>query len=185
MRSLQVYHSNEELPATYECQIRAYVRMLWHDHYLYDLDEPFIPPERHPHYVVMVERHALFSAARVNWVTVEHAGEGLRMYCLGDVFTYPAFRKQGYGRQVVAAATDLIRSDPEADAAILFTQPDLNNFFGQSGWKHIAGLSASVGERDNAEPHHYFAMMLFLSDRARAMQTAFETQPIFLPGYAW
>ena len=185
MLSIQVFHSTDELPAAYECQIRAYVRILWNDSYVHDLDAPLVPPERHPHFVVLGERHALFSAARVSWVMVEHAGHQLKMYCLGDVFTYPAFRNRGYGRQVVDAATELIRSDPEADAAILFTEPDLENFYAQSGWQHVAGLSATIGDPDYPEPNPGFAMMQFLSDRTEKMQGTFETRPLFLPGFGW
>jgi predicted GNAT family N-acyltransferase len=186
MPALTIYHSNEELPAVYECQIRAFVRMLWYDAYAYgDMDSPMFDPERHPHFVVLAERHALISYARVNWVNVAHAGETYRLYCLGDVFTYPAFRKKGYGQQVVAAGTDLIRSDPEADLAILFTDPELAAFYAESGWRHIPTLKAAVGDLAKPDPYDAFAMMLFLSPKAQQHRPDFDTHTLNLPGYAW
>lgn len=185
MPELKVYTFNQPLPTEYECQIRAYIRMLWHDEYLYDLDGPLVPPERHPQHVVIAERHALISHARVVWEQVEHARQMFKLYCLGDVFTYPAFRKRGYGRQIVDQGTALIRSDGDADGALLFTDPVQEKFYGASGWEHVPGLTSMVGLPENQEPHNYFAMMLFLSDKARQAREAFATQTILLPGYGW
>lgn len=186
MPQLKLYHSNGELPIEYEYQIRAFVRILWHDAYLYDIDAPIVQPERHPHHVVVAEKHALISYARVNWVNITFAGEAYRIYCLGDVFTYPAFRQKGYGQQVVDAATTLIRIDAEADIAILFTDAHLGKFYAQSGWQHIAGLKVSIG--DEAQPHSYddaYAMMLFLSAKAQQHREDFDQHRLYLPGYGW
>ena len=159
--------------------------MTWHDVYAYDLDAPIVPPERHPQHIVIAERHALISYARVNWVEIEHLGQTWRMYCLGDVLTYPAFRRRGYGRQVADKGTDLIRTDVLADTAILFTDPAREGFYGQAGWKHIPTLKASIGDKDQPEDYPYFAMMLFLSERARRLEAGFVGAPLFLPGYGW
>jgi GNAT superfamily N-acetyltransferase len=185
MPTLKIYPSNNELPSEYECQIRAFIRMLWHDAYAYDLAAPLAPPERHPQHVVMAEQHALLSYARVNWVNITHVGESYRMYCLGDVFTYPAFRKRGYGSQIVEAATSIMRADAQGDAAILFTEPNLEKFYAQSGWQHIAGLTSNIGDAAQPEAHNYFAMMLFLSRKAQQRRADFATQTLLLPGYGW
>jgi predicted acetyltransferase len=185
MPTIQIYDSNKALPQHFEQQIRAYVRILWHDAYTYDLNAPLVPDERHPQYVVLAEQHALISAARVNWVTVNYMGQSLKTYCLGDVFTYPAFRKQGYANQVVDAATMLIRSDTSADMAILFTDPALETLYGQSGWQHVPELNASIGLEENSEPYPAFAMMLFFSNKAQEAKANFAKYPIFLPGYGW
>jgi predicted acetyltransferase len=185
MPTIHVYHSNEALPKDFEHQIRAYVRILWHDAYTYDLNAPLVPAERHPHFVVLAEEHALISAARVNWVMVDYMGQSLKMYCLGDVFTYPAFRKQGYGQQVIDEATKLIRADASADTAILFTDPALESFYAKSGWQHVPDLQASIGTKDNPEAYPAFGMMLFLSEKGMAAKANFANHPIFLPGYGW
>jgi GNAT superfamily N-acetyltransferase len=185
MPEVTVYTSGEAIPAHFECQIRAFIRMLWHDEYLYNLDAPIFSPEKHPQHVVLAERHALISHARVVWVNIEHGGQVFKLYCLGDVFTYPAFRKRGYGRQVVDRATELIKADHEADAALLFTDPVQESFYGASGWEQVPGLTSMVGLPENREDHNYFAMMLFLSDKSRTFRQTFETQTLMLPGYGW
>jgi predicted N-acetyltransferase YhbS len=182
MPELKIYRFNEALPAEYECQIRSFIRLTWYDGYVHNLDEPLVPPERHPQHVVVADRHAVISHARVNWVDVEHQGQHLKVYCLGDVFTYPAFRKKGHGRSIVDAGTALIREDKTADAAILFTDPELEPFYGASGWEPI-DLTPSMGQVESPEPYEAHTMMLFLSERAK--RHVFENQPIFLPGYGW
>lgn len=185
MPDLMIYHSNDDLPAAYESQARAAVRMLWHDAYVYDIDAPLVPPERHPQHIVVANRHALISYARVVWVTVHHAGQAWKMYALGDVFTYPAFRRQGYARQVVDAASRLIQSDADADTAILFTDPAQERFYAASGWETVKLTNVTIGDPDAPEPHPYFSMMQLLSERTRAARPAFETQSLYLPGYGW
>src|SRR5688572_23638591 len=120
MMTLLIF-AGSELPEAHEHQIRSFVRMLWHDEYVYSTDAPLTPSHRHPRHVVLHDRHALISHARVTREPVRHLGETLEVCCLGDVLTYPAFRGKGHGTTVVAAATELIREDPKADVAILFT----------------------------------------------------------------
>ncbi|GAB4514991.1 MAG: hypothetical protein OHK0046_17850 [Anaerolineae bacterium] len=182
---LSIYSSTSTFPAYLECQARAAVRMLWDDPYVEDINAPFVPEERHPQYIVVAKEHVLISYARVIWVDVKHAGETFKVYALGDVFTYPAFRQRGYGRQVVDAATNLIRSDSLADAAILFTEPEHARFYGASGWDHVSLTNVTIGFDDEPVPHPYFSMMLFLSHRAQHARTAFETLPLHLPGFGW
>ena len=131
------------------------------------------------------ERHALLSHARVIWVDFAHAGENWRLYCLGDVLTYPAFRRRGHGGEVVGAATRLIRSDEAADAAILFTDPATTRFYAAQGWEPVPALTATFGHPVAAERSEGTAMMLFLSGRAKARRAAFEIQTLALPGWGW
>jgi hypothetical protein len=175
----------DSLPAAHEHQIRSFIRLYWHDEYQYSLDGPLFPAERHPTHLVIHDRHALFSHGRVIWVDVEHAGQHYRMYCLGDVLTYPAFRKRGYGAQIVAAGTRLVLDDPKADAAILFTDPATTPFYAAHGWEAMPSLTASCGHPVAAEPAQGTAMMLFVSDRARAHRVDFETEELKLPGWGW
>jgi predicted N-acetyltransferase YhbS len=185
MPAIQIYPSSEALPPEYDCQIRSFIRMTWHDAYEYDLNAPLTSPEIHAQHVVMAEQHVVISHARVSWVLMEHAGQTYKLYCLGDMLTYPAFRHRGYGQQVVKAATDLIKADATADAAILLTDPELEGFYGQSGWEHIDGMAVLKGSRDEPIDYDSFAMMLFLSPQGEAGRAAFTTQTVFLPGYAW
>jgi GNAT superfamily N-acetyltransferase len=185
MPVLRVFTPDQPLPPEYECQIRAYIRLLWYDAYLYDVDELLVPPERHPHFVVLAERHALISAARVSWVTLNYRGQEYKTYILGDVFTYPAFRSRGYGTQVVQRATTLIRTDASADLGVLFTGYDQGAFYQPHGWEALPHLTATQGDPGNIETKHALCMMQFLSERARAVHDQIAADAVHFPGYGW
>ena len=175
----------DTLPDAHEHQIRSFIRLHWHDEYQYSLDGPLVPAERHPTHLVIHERHALFSHGRVIWVSLEHSGQDYRMYCLGDVLTYPAFRRRGYGAQIVAAGTRLILDDPQADAAILFTDQATTPFYSAHGWEVVRGRRASYGHPHSPEPAQGVAMMLFVSERAKEHREDFESDELKLPGWGW
>lgn len=183
MPELLEFSSLEQLPAHYAQQIRDFIRIYWHDAYSYDLNASVYPRTLHPHVVAVVDGPALFSSAGVVWKRIEHAGQEYKLYGLSGVLTYPAFRKKGYGRMVVDAATKVIRADAEADIAILWTDPDLHQFYAQSGWEHPQGVTTLVG--DPAEPFDAHLMMLFLSERARQHRTDFESMPVYFGPYSW
>lgn len=180
MSEVAIVSTPELLPA-HEQQIRSFIRLHWHDEYLYSLDAPLVPSERHPRHVIIAERHALFSHARVIWVPFQHAGRGWRLYCLGDVFTYPAFRKRGFGSKVTRVATELIRADGAGDLAILFCDPEQESFYARHGWQAAAAMKVTRGYRER-EPQEGLPMVLVLSEAAR--QIALEG-PFELPGFGW
>ena len=184
MAQLSVF-SADSLSEAHEHQIRSFVRLHWHDEYQYSIDGPLVPGERHPVHVVVHDRQALFSHGRLIWVELEHAGERYRMYCLGDVLTYPAFRKRGYGSQIVAEATRIIQSDPRADAAILFTDPTTTPFYAALGWEALPMLRASYGHPTSPEPAQGTAMMQFVSEDAIRHRADFEGEELKLPGWGW
>ena len=185
MPEITIYPSTDALPPEFECQIRAYIRFLWYDHYYYDLDEPLALAKSHPHYVVLAERHALISAASIIWVYTELDSKQFKIYGLGNVFTYPAFRKQSYGQQVVEAATHFIKSDNQADIAILFTDSTMEAFYAKSGWGQVSHFSTFIGDKHNPEPKTDFTMMQFLSERSQAYQNTDKKYRLFLPDYSW
>lgn len=185
MEELHIYHSAKDLPPHFEWQIRAFLRLLWFDENEDELNEPLTPEELHPVYFVLARENSLISYARIIWMPIDHLGNTYKMYGLGDVFTFPASRKKGYGSRVVESATNYIRADSEADIAILLTEPGLENFYRSIGWEYIPDLRLLTGEPDNPQTRDDFAMMLFLSGKAKQNHTNFQTQTVFLPGDEW
>lgn len=174
-----------DLSPAHEQQIRSFIRLHWHDEYQYDIDAPLVPQERHPVHVIVAERHALFSHARIVWVPFSHGSESYRLYCLGDVFTYPAFRQRGLGSMVTAAATAHIRADADADLAILFCDPAHAGFYARHGWIAVPQLRATRGFDPDREPQEGLPMLLHLSERARTVRPERSGDVWELPGYGW
>ena len=167
-----------DLDPLHEQQIRSFIRLHWHDEYAFDLEAPLWPPQRQARHVLIHHRHALFSHARVHWTTLEHDGIPRRVACLGDVLTYPAFRRRGLGRQVVASATALIRDDEATDFGILFCDPANAGFYSRHGWE-APDLSATCGFAPHAEPLTGLPMTLSVTTSAPT------AGPLHLPGYGW
>jgi GNAT superfamily N-acetyltransferase len=173
-----------ELPEAYAHQIRSFIRLHWHDEYLFDLDAPLVPEDRQPIHVIVGERHALFSHARVSRVEFSHRGETYRLYSLGDVFTYPAFRGRGFGSRVTAAATQCIHADAQSDLALLFCDPGHAAFYRRYGWEAVPDLVVLRGFDGEREPQPGLPMMLWRSTRGQENRPE-RHGPFELPGYGW
>ncbi len=101
------------------------------------------------------------------------------------MLTYPAFRKEGLGGQVVAAASDYIRAS-DADVGMLFTYPAIEHFYARYGWTHLSDPGVRWG--DPASPQYEadaFMMLLPVSAKALAHRADFDHGPIFVGPTRW
>jgi predicted acetyltransferase len=177
-------YTTDALPRDYFWQIQDFIRIHWFDGFQYDLDEPFKPGIWNPHYFVIAEKHALMSSARALSKMVEIDGVPYKMYGLGAVLTYPAFRKRGYGGQVVEAATNYIKAQPDADFAIFWTDPSMASFYSPYGWETEENIAVTFDRPENPQPTG-FRMMLFLSDRAKQLRPSLNGGSIYFGEYTW
>lgn len=119
MPDFQVY-TDESLPDGYAYQRMAFIRIHWADLYLEYPDLPLkfvIEPEtRH---FACTSGEALVSIASSVRREIDCGGVPYVCYGLSAVMTFPFFRKNGYGSQVVKAATDHMKDQPDADVALL------------------------------------------------------------------
>ena len=139
----------------------------------------------HPHYFVISEQDILISFIEVNQRVLHHADELYRVYGLSAAYTYPAYRREGFGRQVLQAATNYIRAS-DADVAMLFCLPSLTNFYRASGWLPLP--TATIWYGDPKQPsvnHKEFVMIQFVSHKGRQQQHTFAHQPIYVGKYMW
>lgn len=181
MPELQRYAGADEIPRDLERQIRSLLQAEWPSPGD-ESDGPLTAFEWHPTYFVLAEGGMVWSHARTVWAWVTHLGRSLKLYGLGDVVTTPELRGLGYGRRVVREATAHIRSDHEADAAVLLTVPGLEAFYRRCGWEAVPELEVRTDEYD--EQHRgSLPMMLFLSTTAG--RASFHASPLVLPGDEW
>ncbi|MBV7328329.1 GNAT family N-acetyltransferase [Chloroflexi bacterium TSY] len=177
---------SQELPPYIKYQILSYVRIEWHwifqgGNQLWD----FTLKDTHPINFVLIENDVLISHAEANWRHLEHRDQIYKVYGLSAVFTYPAFRKQGYGHQVVEAATEYIESS-DADIGMLFCLPNLKDFYGKSGWTSLENIEIRYGAEDDPEINgDELVMVRNVSERGREALTAFEQEPLYIGAYTW
>ncbi len=184
MVQLKTY-TNATIPKGYAQQILDFVRIHWYDIYKDSLTPAAGSPNLDPVFHVLVEEEALYSSATVVRKRIEHAGESFMCYGLSAVMTYPYWRKRGYGRQVVDAATASIRAAPDADIAWLQTEPKLEGFYNQAGWTHLPKLHTLSGDPAQPQDEGSFAMMLFVSDLGVRHRPDFEAAQLYLGEYLW
>jgi GNAT superfamily N-acetyltransferase len=182
---ITIYPTTYDVPPLIACQILSFIRITWFDIYQYELDAPFMPDEWHPVHIVLSEQHAVLSYAAAVWRFITHIGETYKAYGLSSVFTYPAFRNRGYGRQVVEVATAHIAHDPEADIAVLFTAPTLRQFYERSGWEHTPNVTILTGNPSQPQIYDAFTMMRFLSPKGKQARAKFEQEPVYFAEYGW
>jgi len=179
MPTLHIY-TQPNFPAIFKWQAIAFMRTEWsgifHGDNLY-MPETY-PPDYQPVHFVFAEGDTLISYAAILDVTLEHSGSTYHVYGFGNMFTFPPFRKQGYGSQVLEAATEYIKAS-SFDAAILFCDSKLEPFYATQGWQATRSPTR-LGGPDKYEVYDPTRMMLFTSEKGRAGQSDFESQPLYV-----
>ena len=117
-------------------------------------------------------------------LTITHAGESYDVRGVGGVFTYPAFRNEGHGAQVVAAFSDNIRSS-DADVGMLFTGPDLHPFYRRSGWTTVNRDGVYYGDPEQPEHSDAHLMILPVSEKGIAHRADFELGLLYVGAATW
>ena len=185
MPRLMRYDAAATIPPRLEAQIRSLLHVEWPGPDEGHTAQPLCDPELHPAYFVLANGDQVLSYARTIWATVLHRGQSFKLYGLGDVVTRLEFRLKGYGGCVAKEATTHIRSDQEADAAVLLTEPKLEAFYRRSGWEYVPGLRVVTSEYDECAAGEAFPMMLFLSAKAHAAREILAEDSLILPGDEW
>jgi predicted acetyltransferase len=155
-------YSSQDLPQHFAWQMLDFARMEWQDDITHDLSLELHPEKWHPSYFVMASDQMMISSATVLWTMIEFQGHSYKVYGLGLVLTYPEYRKQGYGRQVVSVATRFIQQEATADLAILQTAPQLEQFYGEHGWIHTPNITVLSGSPENPIDTDAWIMTMFL-----------------------
>ncbi|HLO13951.1 MAG TPA: GNAT family N-acetyltransferase [Anaerolineales bacterium] len=179
MPTLHIY-PQPDLPAIFKWQAIAFMRTAWSDIFQGDnlyVSETF-PPENQPVHFALAEGESLISYAAILEFSLNHCGNTYRGYGLGNMFTFPPFRKQGYGSQVLQAATRFIQTST-ADIGILFCHPTLEPFYAAQGWQTTASQTR-LGQPDHFQVYDSSRMMLFISEKGLANQKDFDRQPIYV-----
>lgn len=170
--------ASQDVPERFTCQILSFVRIQWPalfsgKHRLRDWTSK---PDLHPVTFLLEEEGVLISRLEVVWDVLAHVGETYLTYGLRGVFTYPAFRKQGYGLQLVQSAVAWIERQAEADLVLVHST--LTGFYEQAGFERMDSLITLVGEPNRPERSPETAFLLFLSEKGKRGRSRFENASV-------
>jgi GNAT superfamily N-acetyltransferase len=172
-----------DVPREIAIQIASYVRVQWPGitKRRTPLWEGTIYPPDGLHFV-LTDGDVLISHAMVGSRPLEHRGEQFHVFGLSSVFCYPTHRGSGFGEQVVAAATDYIRQQEDADLALLFCGDRVTSLYTRCGWELVPAIEIRYGA-DNRAFNDGHVMTLFVSERARAHD--FSAEPLHVGPNTW
>jgi GNAT superfamily N-acetyltransferase len=176
-----VHYRSDQIPPDLAVQIISFFRVLMMDEAKGDerFHDPFAHSDLFDHFMV-VERGMMISHADVSFRTITFNGETYRMACVGEVMTLPNFRGEGHGQRAVSAATEFILNS-DADIGMLFTAPELEKFYGASGWTAGHNLVICYGSADAPkESHEEFTMMVFASEKGKSHRADFERGAVYV-----
>ena len=180
-----IYPSNE-LPPHLKCQILSFLRMMWPGGFegKNRLRDWISSPEDHSISIMLVENDILISHTEVVWKYLDHAGGTYKAYGLSGVLTYPAFRKQGYGKRIVEKGTAYIEAS-DADIGIFHCDKSLKEFYVSCGWIPMETAVTFIGVKDSPMISSELMMMRFLSQHGRKGRPAFESVPLYFGEDTW
>jgi predicted acetyltransferase len=143
------------------------------------LEHPYPLSMEQTHFAI-VEGDVLMSYATLVRMEQWHDGETYDMLGLGNVFTFPPYRREGLARQVIAAATEHLRAS-DADIGALLCGDNLVPMYSAAGWT-AAHAPTHEGTADAAKPLEAVRMMLLVSPRAQRASHSLLHTPMYVAG---
>ena len=181
---LLLTYSASELPLGLKCQILSFLRITWPEGFMGENRLRDWISRGDAQHILLVENGILISHTEVKWKYLDHAGVTYNVYGLSAVLTYPAFRGQGYGRQVVAAGTAFIEAT-DADIGMFHCAPSLKDFYSACGWIPMEHTKTLVGDTDCPEVSDELMMMQFFSSKGKRGRASFERDPVYFGEDTW
>ncbi len=178
------FYQDNELPIEIKWQILSFLRVEWPDGFVgkNQLRDWITSECLHPVHFVLIENNLLVSFVGVVWKELEHAGNTYKTYGLSGVFTYPSFRKHGYGLQLVKTAKEYI--DKQDGDIVLFTSMK-KGFYEKATFILMNNSILLEGDPKQPTKHNEDIFMLFLSGKGKAARKDFETKPIYFGEDTW
>ena len=180
----QFVYKDSELPSHIKWQVVSFLRSQWPDGFegKNKMRDWITPEYQHPLHFVLMEKDLLVSFVGVVWKELEHIGITYKTYGLSGVFTYPSFRKRGYGLQLVKSAKEYIEKQ-DGDIT-LFTSLQ-KGFYEKAGFIRLDSAKLLEGDSKNPKEHEEPVFMLFQSEKGKTHRKDFETKPIYFGEDTW
>ena len=182
--------TDRNFPDHLRCQYMSFLRAHWWWFFQGEqrLRTTMWSADVEPTHVVLEESGILISYATLVSKMVKHADTSFHTAGVSAVFTYPAWRKQGYGQRLMNLASEHIRAN-DYDIAMLFCEPEIMEFYRKSGWLAMQSptLTGDPTNPNSSADDDYpeTRMMLFLSKHGQIHQSAFDHTPVYIGKQSW
>jgi|SRR2546429_2497490 GNAT superfamily N-acetyltransferase len=181
----QHFFENQDLPEKFKCQILSFMRVEWPEEFQGKnrLRNWIKRPEMHPVHFFLEEEDILISHVAVVWKLLPHAGQEYRAYGFTEVFTYPAWRRQGYGLQLIQSANQYIEQRGDADVIIFHSS--VKGFYEHAGFEPMNGMVTLVGDPHAPRKSNEIGFMRFLSEKGQQGRENFEKGTLYFGDETW
>ena len=174
-----------ELPAHIACQVLSFLRITATEGFVGpNLYRDWITstPEATEHVIIDCDG-ILISHTEVKSAMLSHAGRTYRAFGLSGVMTYPAFRRQGFGRRVVRLGTDRM-AEQGADIGLFNCAPDLRGFYEAEGWEAMDSTRTLYGDPAQPRVSDELLMMRFFR-LSTSEQESFRETDLYVGSETW
>lgn len=182
--TIEIYKQEADIPKVLHQQILDFLRIVWNDGFTEkNLFRTWIcRKEFNPVFFLLTSQNILISHLCVVHQQLTHANESFNTYGLSGVFTYPQFRKQGYGLQLVRAATDFIQNT-NADIALFTTTT--HNFYEKAGYIRMEQTRLLHGDKSNPQLYPEEIYMQFISAKGKQHKNSFDKATMYIGEHVW
>ncbi|WP_152393560.1 GNAT family N-acetyltransferase [Paenibacillus guangzhouensis] len=175
----------EDCPTPIRVQLIQLMRQAWPNAFDDVSDEQVIwpdTPDTHPVSLVYLDGDTIISHVAVPRKKIQHEGRVYTAYGISEMMTNPAYRRQGYGLELLREAAAYIQ-DQRPDLSIFTCEPHLISFYEQAGWTYMPGTHLIGGTRKKPFRSDSFGlatMVSFLSDEAKRDAESFRMKDVYV-----
>ena len=176
----------DELPEKWHHQILSFQRIVWPEGFVNEnLYRDWITkPEDNPVSILLTHENLLISHVQVVSRTITHLADEFKFYGLTGVLTYPSFRKQGYGKQIVQEGMKYIDEQADKDIVLFSCEEKNFSFYQKCGW-NFNDVPILEGDESDPKLTNSRVAMQFVSDKAKQYQQQFVESPLFFGDELW
>lgn len=185
MTDLLVF-KQDELPDIWYHQILSFQRIVWPEGFENEnfYRDWITKPEDNPISILLTHGNLLISHVQVVSRKITHMGNDFIFYGLTGVLTYPSFRKQGYGKQVVQEGMKYIDGQANRDIVLFSCEEKNVPFYQKCGWV-FNDIPVFEGDESDPKLTKSRVAMQFVSAKAKQHQEKFTENPIFFGDELW
>ena len=181
----QHFFESQELPAKFTCQILSFMRAEWPQDFQGKnrLRKWIKRPEEHPVHFILEEEDILISHVAVVWKLLHHAGQEYKAYGFTEVFTYPVWRRQGYGLQLIRAASEYI--EQQGDADLIMFHSTVRGFYELVGFEPMDEMVTLIGDPSHPRRSNDIGFMRFVSEKGKQGREQFAKETLYFGDDTW
>ncbi len=185
MAEIQIIH-NRDLPEFLYWQIISFHRIHWGEVVGRRTEWFAREIDRTRQHIAIVEDKHLITHATVHTQSISIGDENAQILGIGAVYTFPAYRGDGYASKVMRAVADYADQQSEIAMSILFCKPELQPLYESVGWERLDSSQLLFGERD--QPHVFergFLMVRYANSVTQDLRDSMPTKAIYLGSELW